>query len=111
MHIFKVYIGFRKGKLFKGCSSQFMKMDILLESLEKYYKDQKNIQKLLEVVEINNKISLRIIDWFVTNYSKKKNIYYTIYITPEGEKTFQSEGNTVYKQFNTYIIINYIINN
>ena len=52
-----------------------MKMDILLESLEKYYKDQKNIQKLLEVVEINNKISLRIIDWFVTNYSKKKNIY------------------------------------
>ena len=79
-----------------------MKMDILLESLEKYYKDQKNIQKLLEVVEINNKISLRIIDWFVTNYSKKKNIYYTIYITHEGEKTFQSEGNTVYKQFNTY---------
>ena len=79
-----------------------MKMDILLESLHKYYQNEKNIEKLLEVTEVNNKISLRIIDWFVTNYSKKNNIYYTIYITSEGEKTFQSEGNNVYKQFTTY---------
>jgi len=79
-----------------------MEMDILLESLHKYYQNEKNIEKLLEVTEVNNKISLRIIDWFVTNYSKKNNIYYTIYITPEGEKTFQSEGNKVYKQFTTY---------
>ena len=79
-----------------------MKMDILLESLHKYYENEKNIQKLLEVTENNNKISLRIIDWFVTNYSKKNNIYYTIFLTPEGEKTFESDGNQVYKQFNTY---------
>ena len=79
-----------------------MKMDILLDSLHKYYQNEKNIEKLLEVTEVNNKISLRIIDWFVTNYSKKNNIYYTIYITPEGEKTFQSEGNKVHKQFTTY---------
>ena len=79
-----------------------MKMDILLESLHKYYENEKNIQKLLEVTENNNKISLRIIDWFVTNYSKKNNIYYTIFITPEGEKTFKSEGNSVLKQFTTY---------
>jgi len=77
-------------------------MDILLDSLHKYYQNEKNIEKLLEVTEVNNKISLRIIDWFVTNYSKKNNIYYTIYITPEGEKTFQSEGNKVHKQFTTY---------
>ena len=54
-------------------------MDILLESLHKYYENEKNIKKLLEVTENNNKISLRIIDWFVTNYSKKNNIYYTIF--------------------------------
>ena len=54
-----------------------MKMDILLESLYKYYKEEENITKLLEVIEVNNKISLRIIDWFVTNYSKKNNIFYT----------------------------------
>ena len=47
-------------------------MDVLLESLHKYYENKENIEKLLEVVEVNNKISLIIIDWFVTNYSKKK---------------------------------------
>ena len=79
-----------------------MKMDILLESLYKYYKEEENITKLLEVIEVNNKISLRIIDWFVTNYSKKNNIFYTIYKTPHEVKTFESNGNTIYKQFNTY---------
>ena len=78
------------------------KMDILLQSLHKYYENENNIQRLLEVIEMNNKISLRIIDWFVTNYSKKNNIYYTIFLTPEGEKTFESEGNSVLKQFTTY---------
>ena len=79
-----------------------MKMDILLESLHRYYEDETKVNKLLEVTEVNNKISLRIIDWFVTNYSKKNNIHYTIYINPKGEKTFESEGNIVYKQFTTY---------
>ena len=79
-----------------------MKMDILLESLQKYYQNEKNMKKLLEVIEVNNKISLRIIDWFVTNYSKKNNIYYTIFVTPNGDKTFESEGNRVLKQFTTY---------
>ena len=55
-----------------------MKMEILLDSLYKYYKEKRNIDKLLEVIEVNNKISLRIIDWFVTNYSKKNNTYYYI---------------------------------
>ena len=77
-------------------------MDVLLESLHNYYSVEKNMNKLLDVVEVNNKISLRIIDWFVTNYSKKNNIFYTIYITPDGEKSFESEGNKVLKQFTTY---------
>ena len=85
-------------------------MDILLESLYKYYKEEENITKLLEVIEVNNKISLRIIDWFVTNYSKKNNIFYTIYKTPHGVKTFESNGNTIYKQFNTYHSYNSYVN-
>tara|TARA_B100000686_G_scaffold257723_1_gene269835 strand:- start:1097 stop:1660 length:564 start_codon:yes stop_codon:yes gene_type:complete len=77
-------------------------MDILLESLKKYYIEGKNIDKLLKIIESDNKISLRIIDWFVTNYSKKNNIYYIIYKGYDGEKTFKKEGNQLYKQFNTY---------
>ena len=76
--------------------------NILLNSLYNYYNDKKTINKLLEVLSDNNKISLRIIDWFVTNYSKKNNIYYTIFETPKKQKTFTNENNRVLKQFNTY---------
>ena len=54
-----------------------MENNILLNSLQKYYMDNKNSSKLLEILKEENKISLRIIDWFVTNYSKKnQNIKY-----------------------------------
>jgi len=81
---------------------------ILLDSLTEYYKNDKNMKKLLEIIlQTNNKISLRIIDWFVTNYSKKYNIYYSIYRTKNGEKTFDStdneeKNNEHMKVFNTY---------
>ena len=39
---------------------------ILLESLYNYYDNKQNMNKLVEVLEEDNKISLRIIDWFVT---------------------------------------------
>tara|TARA_Y100000389_G_scaffold204387_1_gene256649 strand:+ start:1851 stop:2429 length:579 start_codon:yes stop_codon:yes gene_type:complete len=77
--------------------------NILLDSLKDYYKDEKNMDKLLKIIhQTNTKISLRIIDWFVTNYSKKHNVYYSIYKTPEGKKTFETQKNTLVKHFNTY---------
>ena len=75
--------------------------NVLLNTLYKYY-DEKNVKKLLEVLEEDTKVSLRIIDWFVTNYSKKNNIFYTIYKTENGKNTFNPEGNNVLRQFNTY---------
>ena len=45
---------------------------------------------------------LLIYYWHLQNYSKKNNIYYTIYETHEGEKTFDPENNVLLKQFNTY---------
>ena len=47
-------------------------MDVLFESLKKYYKNTEIMDKLLSILSGKDKISLRIIDWFVTNYSKKK---------------------------------------
>ena len=78
------------------------KIDVLLESLYKYYSNKKNMNSLLDIIENNTKVSLRIIDWFATNYSKKNNIFYTLYRTSEGKITFKSDGNQLYKQFNTY---------
>lgn len=79
-----------------------MENNVLLNSLQTYYTDNKNASKLIEILKEENKISLRIIDWFVTNYSKKNNTYYTIFETPTKKKTFVCENNKILKQFNTY---------
>jgi len=47
--------------------------DLLMISLSKFYNVKSNMQKILPVVEGNSPISLRLIDWFVTNYAKKHN--------------------------------------
>jgi hypothetical protein len=54
------------------------KNDILLNSLFLFYKEKKNIEKILPIINGQSTISLRILDWFVTNYSKKYNIIYNI---------------------------------
>jgi hypothetical protein len=41
-----------------------------------FYGDKENIHKMMNIINGESKISLRIVDWFVTNYAKK---YYTIY--------------------------------
>lgn len=79
-----------------------METSILLRSLQDYYSENKKGNKLIEILKEDNNISLRIIDWFVTNYSKKFNIYYTIFETPNKKKTFVCENNKLLKQFNTY---------
>ena len=48
--------------------------NLLLDSLNNYY-NENNINNLKEILT-NSNISLRVIDWFVTNYSKKYNIEY-----------------------------------
>ena len=76
--------------------------NILLDSLYKYYSDKQTMNKLLTILESNQKISLRIIDWFVTNYSKKNNVFYHIYKTKTGKKTLVAKDNSFHSQFNTY---------
>ena len=50
--------------------------DLLMVSLGKFYANSSNMKKILSIVEPKNdgRISLRLVDWFVTNYSKKNNI-------------------------------------
>ena len=51
---------------------------ILLQNLLEYFHDPCHLQYLTSVIQNETKISLRIIDWFVTNYSKKYFIVYDI---------------------------------
>ncbi len=56
----------------------------LLNSMLKYYNNGTNLLKVIEITEntFENKISLRLIDWLVTNYSKSHNIIYKLNEAP-----------------------------
>jgi len=60
--------------------------DLLLKNLIIFYKTydldgiynpNNNLDKILKIITGETKISLRIVDWFATNYAKK---YYTLYV-------------------------------
>jgi hypothetical protein len=50
--------------------------DLLLNNLMDFYKNEENLKCMLKIITGESKISLRIVDWFATNYAKK---YYTLY--------------------------------
>jgi len=50
--------------------------ELLLNKLLSYYKDSNNLDTMLSIINGDSKISLRIVDWFATNYAKKN---YTVY--------------------------------
>lgn len=50
-----------------------------MNTLNRFYFNNDNIDIMLPIINGESNISLRIIDWFVTNYSKKNNISYHIH--------------------------------
>ena len=63
------------------------KTQLLMESLLVYYKKEQNYKILKTITEQRASISLRLLEWFVTNYSKQYNIiiktntsYFNVYI-------------------------------
>jgi hypothetical protein len=56
--------------------------ELLLSNLMEFYNSD-NLQKLINIVNGQSRISLRIIDWFVTNYAKKN---FTVYSIPAKNK-------------------------
>ena len=58
--------------------------ELLLSKLLEYYNNLENLEKMLLIITGKSLISLRIIDWFVTNYSKKN---FTLYDIELNDKT------------------------
>jgi hypothetical protein len=70
-----------------NCTTQ---KELLLENLKEYYSNEYILTRMLKIITGESKTSLRIVDWFVTNYAKK---YFTLYtISIYGEQ----------KRFNVY---------
>jgi hypothetical protein len=63
--------------------------ELLLNKLMEYYNKNKNLTKMLSIINGESKISLRIIDWFATNYSKKNYIVYNILKDNNKEERFK----------------------
>ena len=54
------------------------KEELIIQSLQQFYTSLPNLEETLPLLEGSTEISLRIIDWFVTNYAKKNSTSYTI---------------------------------
>jgi hypothetical protein len=50
--------------------------DLLLQKLLEFYRENNNMKKMISIITGDSRISLRIVDWFATNYAKK---FYTVY--------------------------------
>jgi len=72
--------------------------DLLMRNLMEFYGDKENINKMMNIINGESKISLRIVDWFVTNFDKK---YYTIYDLPV-QRVSGSIEITRFKVYNDY---------
>lgn len=67
--------------------------ELLMLSIVKFYKKAENATCIIPIIDGKSEISLRLIDWFVTNYSKKRNVILT---------NKKNVDNTV-SHFNVYI--------
>jgi len=65
--------------------------DLLLTNLLAWYNSNNNLNQMLEIINGESPISLRIVDWFATNYAKKDFTVYDI------------NKNGVSKRFKVYI--------
>jgi len=54
------------------------KKDLLMQSLIQFFSLREILDTIIPIITGKSKISLRILDWFVTNFSKKNNINYPV---------------------------------
>ena len=55
--------------------------ELLLNNLMEFYKNENYLSRMLKIITGESKISLRIVDWFATNYAKKNYTLYPIHTT------------------------------
>ena len=67
--------------------------DEILRNLLKFYNENNRLDQMLNIINGESRISLRIVDWFSTNYAKK---YFTVYTI---DKNGSSQRFKVYQDY------------
>lgn len=70
--------------------------ELLMKNLMDFYNNRENLKRMMCIINGESKISLRIVDWFVTNFAKK---YYTVYELPINKGSIET---TRFKVYNDY---------
>lgn len=81
------------------------KLSLLMKSLTEFYEKKINIYELKVIIDQSSIISLRILDWFITNYSKKNKVLIntnnnTIDVYQNYKLQLKSYGKAVFDPFN-----------
>lgn len=79
-------------------NSLLSKDEVLLNSLYEFYRKDSNMTKILPIVTGNSEISLRVLDYFVTNYSKLHDI--KIKLSEENHLNVYQDYKNKLKSFN-----------
>lgn len=62
--------------------------ELVLRSFYEFFVFEGNIAKVLPIVTGKSRISIRVLDWFVTNYAKRYNVMYPIVDPRYGTTTY-----------------------
>ena len=54
------------------------KQELIVASLQRFYNEREDIDEILQILQGTSAISLRLIDWFVTNYAKTHSTSYIL---------------------------------
>lgn len=54
------------------------KQELIVSSLQKFYATRTDMKEILPILQGTSDLSLRLVDWFVTNYAKKHNTGYIL---------------------------------
>lgn len=75
-------------------------VDILMKNKAFYARDIRYVNIMLEIINGESNISIRVLEWFIANYAKKNNTFYTIKIN--GKKSLFYVYNEYKNQLNGY---------
>jgi hypothetical protein len=56
----------------------FCKQELIINSLQRFYANREDKTEIMRILEGTSDVSLRLIDWFVTNYSKQHSTSYLL---------------------------------